>query len=69
MRKIAYRILNNKVLYVSGVKHKLPNGKYSDYEYHSDANEAIYLLDFWVKRFESDMKFAGSEYRILEVQE
>lgn len=68
MNKIACRVLNGKVLYVSGVKHKLTNGKYSDYEYHSDANKAIYLFDFWVKRFISDMKFVGAEYKIIEVQ-
>lgn len=68
MNKIACRNLNGKYVYVSGVKHKLPNGKYSDYEYHSDSNKAIYLFDFWVKRFESDMKFVGAEYKIIEVQ-
>lgn len=47
------------IIYVSGVKKKGLHGKMQDWEYSSKAQDAIELSDWWIARFESDMKFCG----------
>ena len=51
--------------YVSEVKKKLENGKFCDWGYSRKAEQAIDLSPYWLKLFESDMRFVGGKYTII----
>lgn len=51
--------------YVAEVKKKLPNGKFCDWGYTNKAEQAIDLSPYWLKLFESDMRFAGGKYSLF----
>lgn len=54
---------NGTIAYVTEVKKKLPNGKFCDWGYGKFEN-AIELTPYWLKLFESDMKFVGGKYSL-----
>lgn len=51
--------------YVSEVKKRLENGKFCDWGYSPKAEKAIELSPYWLKLFESDMRFVGGKYTII----
>lgn len=51
--------------YVSAVKKKLPNGKFCDWEYNRNADQAIELSPYWLRIFESDMNFVDAYYTLF----
>lgn len=52
--------------YIAEVKKKLPNGKFCDWGYTSKADQATELTPYWLKIFESDMRFVGGKYSLFE---
>ena len=63
----AIRYFNDGTIrYVSEVKKKLKSGKFCDWGYTSNSEQAIKLSDYWLKIFESDMKFCGNKYQLVE---
>ena len=51
--------------YVCETKKRLANGKFSDWGYTSKSDQAIELSQYWIKIFESDMKFCSNKYQLV----
>lgn len=54
---------NGTIAYVTEVKKKLPSGKFCDWGY-GKIKDAVDLNTYWLKLFESDMKFVNGKYSL-----